>query len=120
MIQDPGNYFCRKGFYAHNVQAICDKRRRVIWTSTGHKGSTHDSTAFMETQLFELLEENADWLEDKGYFIVGDSAYPCMHGMIALFVIDRVFKDLHGWWGWFIHVSFFVCGFNSVRDHHSS
>ena len=24
MVPDPGNYFCRKGFYAFNVQAICD------------------------------------------------------------------------------------------------
>ena len=53
MIQDPGNYFCRKGFYALNVQAICDKQRRVLWMSTGHKGSTHDSTAFLETKLFK-------------------------------------------------------------------
>ena len=78
MIQDPGNYFCRKGFYALNVQTICDKHRRVLWMSTGHKGSTHDSTAFLETQLFKILEESADWLEDRGYFIVGDSAYPLM------------------------------------------
>jgi hypothetical protein len=47
LIPDPGNYFCRKGFYALNVQAICDKLRRFLWVSTGHKGSTHDSTAFM-------------------------------------------------------------------------
>ena len=51
--------------------------------STGHKGSTHDSTAFMETQLFKLLEENADWLEDKGYFIIGDSAFPLMGHLLV-------------------------------------
>lgn len=83
VIRDPGNYFCRKGFYALNVQAICDKSRRVIWMSTGHKGSTHDSTAFMETQLYKILEENSDWLEDKGYFFVGDSAYPLMGHMLV-------------------------------------
>ena len=78
VIRDPGNYFCRKGFYALNVQAISDQSRRVLWMSTGHKGSTHDSTAIMETQLFKILEDNSDWLEDKGYFLVGDSAYPLM------------------------------------------
>ena len=83
MIQDPGNYFCRKGFYALNVQAICDKQRRVLWMSTGHKGSTHDSTAFLETKLFKILEENADWLVDRGYFIVGDSAYPLMGHLLV-------------------------------------
>jgi hypothetical protein len=76
IIPDPGNYFCRKGFFALNVQAICDKRRRVIWMSTGHKGSTHDSMAFLDTQLIKVLEENSAWLDEKGYFIVGDSAYP--------------------------------------------
>ena len=74
LIRDPGNNFCRKGFYALNVQAICDKSRRVLWMSAGHKGSTHDSTAFLETQLFKILKENSDWLHDKGYFLVGDSA----------------------------------------------
>ena len=74
LIRDPGNIFCRKGFYALNVQAICDKSRRVLWMSAGHKGSTHDSTAFLETQLFKILKENSDWLHDKGYFLVGDSA----------------------------------------------
>ncbi len=83
IIRDPGNYFCRKGFYALNVQAICDKSRRVLWLSTGHKGSTHDSTAFMETQLFKILEENSDWLEEKRYFFVGDSAYPLMGHMLV-------------------------------------
>ena len=48
--------------------------------SAGHKGSTtHDSsTAFLETQLFKILEDSSDWLQEKGYFLVGDSAYPLM------------------------------------------
>jgi hypothetical protein len=83
MIQDPGNYFCRKGFYALNVQAICNKYRQVLWMSTGHKGSTHDSTAFLETNLFKILVENADWLEDRGYFIFSDSAYPLMGHLLV-------------------------------------
>ena len=83
LIQDPGNYFCRKGFYALNVQAICDKSRRVLWMSSGHKGSTHDSTAFLETQLFKILDQNSDWLESKGYFIVGDSPYPLMGHLLV-------------------------------------
>ena len=83
LIGDPGNYFCRKGFYALNVQAICDKSRRVLWLSTGHKGSTHDSTAFMETQLFKILDEHSDWLNEKGYFLVGDSAFPLMGHLLV-------------------------------------
>jgi hypothetical protein len=37
IISDPGNYYCRKGFYALNVQAICDKLRRLVWVKTGNK-----------------------------------------------------------------------------------
>ena len=45
-VPDPGNYYCRKGFYALNVQAICDKKKRFHWCYPSNKGSTHDSAAF--------------------------------------------------------------------------
>jgi hypothetical protein len=74
LIRDPGNYFYRKGFYALNVQTISHKSQHVLWMR-GHKGSPHDSpTASLETQLFKTLDKNSDWLESKGYFLVGDSA----------------------------------------------
>ena len=28
-VPDAGNYFCRKNFYAINVQAICDKKKKI-------------------------------------------------------------------------------------------
>ena len=37
----------------------------------------------METQLYRILEENSHWLEDKAYFLVGDSAYPLMGHMMV-------------------------------------
>jgi hypothetical protein len=74
-VPDPKNYWCRKGFYALNVQAICDSSKSIIWVSTGHKGSTHDSSAFFETSLHDLLWELADWLISCGLFLIGDSAY---------------------------------------------
>lgn len=74
-IEDCGNYYCRKGFYALNMQAICDSHKRIIWLSSGHKGSVHDSAAFAETMLIELLKSKADFLFDNRLFIIGDSAY---------------------------------------------
>jgi hypothetical protein len=74
-VPDPGNYFCRKGFYAINVQAICDKRKRFLWCFPTNKGSTHDAAAFAGSRLFDLLKEMTNDLEDHGLFIVGDSAY---------------------------------------------
>jgi hypothetical protein len=82
-VPDPVNYWCRKGFYALNVQAICDSSKRILWVSTGHKGSTHDSTAFFETSLYDLLWECADWLFSNGLFLIGDSAY----ALLSFFLI---------------------------------
>ncbi len=75
------------------------KSRRVLWMSTGHKGSTHDSKSFIEAQLYRILEEESDWLEDKAYFLVGDSAYPLMppdvvdsHDISCWPAADRAFE----------------------------
>ena len=45
-VPDTGNYYCRKGFYALNVQAISDKAKRFLWCYPTNKGSTHDSAGF--------------------------------------------------------------------------
>ena len=74
-VPDPGNFFCRKNFYALNVQALCDIKKQFLWVSTGHHGCTHDSTAFSEMQLHEFLLEIGDKLKESGFFLVGDSAY---------------------------------------------
>jgi DDE superfamily endonuclease len=74
-VTDPGNYFCRKGFYALNVQAICDLSKRFLWCYPSNKGSTHDSAAFANSRLYDLLKEKATDLYERGLFIAGDSAY---------------------------------------------
>jgi hypothetical protein len=101
MIPDPGNYFCRKGFYALNVQAICDKLRRITWVSTGQKGSTHDSTAFNDTKLNkEILQKMAQKLQEKGFFFIGDSAYPLLVYMLTPFadVVGMSPEDAFNYW----------------------
>ena len=43
-IPDPGNYYCRKGFHALNMQAICDSKKRILWLSSAiicHKHVMH-------------------------------------------------------------------------------
>ena len=66
-VRGPGNYWCRKGFYALNVQAI--------WCYSSNKGATHDSTAFANSSMYELLESLAEVLAEMGLFILGDAAY---------------------------------------------
>jgi hypothetical protein len=46
-LKDAGAYFTRKGFFALNYQ--------VIWISSCHIGTCHDSRAFKDTKLYELL-----------------------------------------------------------------
>ena len=82
-VPDPGTYFCRKNFYALNVQAICSKSKSFLWFSSGHKGSTHDSLAFRDTALYESLNAAEDRLTAEGLFLVGDSAYPLMGYMLV-------------------------------------
>lgn len=74
-VLNPGKYFSRKGFFALNVQAIVDKKKRILWRLIGEKGSAHDSRVFNESNLGKRLLETADFYYGKGLYIVGDSAY---------------------------------------------
>ena len=74
-LKNPGAYFCRKGYYALNLQAMCDKHKRFLWISSKHVGGCHDSRAFLETRLYELLNKKKDFLRNNQFFIAGDSAY---------------------------------------------
>lgn len=84
-VPDPGNYFCRKGFCALNVQAMCDRLKRFIWCFPSNKGSTHDSSAFANSQLCDLLNEEHVLMELllRGLFIAADSAYVLAPHMIC-------------------------------------
>lgn len=100
-IIDPGNYFCRKQFYALNAQALVDAHKRFLWASTVHQGSAHDSLAFSQTDLYKDLEKLAEWLFEKGFFIGGDSAYNLLSWLIIPY--DNVsctgdIKDVYNFW----------------------
>ena len=74
-VANPGKYMCRKGFFALNVQAIVDKKKRILWSYIGEKGCTHDSTMFKNSTLYTDLMSLSDKLLEKKLYIVGDSAY---------------------------------------------
>ena len=74
-VKNPGNYHCRKGFYALNVQVIVDKKKRVLWHSIKSIGKAHDSAAFKSTALYKQLLLKAKELSEGQYFFIGDSAY---------------------------------------------
>ena len=74
-VRNPTTFFSRKGFFALNVQCIVDDRKKVLWVSYSHKGGSHDSSCFRETDLYKTLEKVRDELYNLGYYILGDSAY---------------------------------------------
>ena len=73
--QNPTSFYSRKGFYALNVQCIVDHRKKVRWVSYLHKGASHDSSCFRDTELYNKLNNMKDYLYEHGLFILGDSAY---------------------------------------------
>jgi hypothetical protein len=81
-VPDPGNFFCRKQFYALNVQAIVDSKKRFLWVSPLHQGSMFDSVAFGQTGLHRGLDELSQWLRRNGFYLIGDSAYNLAGWMI--------------------------------------
>jgi DDE superfamily endonuclease len=73
---DARKYFNRKGFFSISVQAAVSASYRVTFISAKHAGSTHDSTAFSSTALFEhLLRPEEDGGLPKWAAIAADDAY---------------------------------------------
>ena len=68
-------FYCRKGFYGINVQAIVDKNKLIIWRAIQCRGSEHDSKAFKKSDMYKKLQEVAGNLLAKGFYFMGDSAY---------------------------------------------
>ena len=58
-------FYSRKGFYALNVQCIVDDKKRVLWLSYRHKGGSHDSSCFHDTELYKYLTNIASSLVEK-------------------------------------------------------
>jgi hypothetical protein len=75
MTQKSGRIYTAIAGILLNCQAICDVHKRILWISSRHIGSSHDSRAFKDTQLHDLLVEKKDFMLKHHLFLVGDSAY---------------------------------------------
>jgi hypothetical protein len=91
-----GNFFCQKKIYRLNLQAICNIFKQFLWCATGNKGSCHDSTAFQDTRLFELLVGSSKELYETGLFLIGDLAYPLLSFLMTLYSNVSPEADPHG------------------------
>ena len=67
--------YTRKGYNAVNVQILGDHLKRILWLSDKYVGSTHDSPAFQDTELYRLLLANFRDLLERMEYILADSAY---------------------------------------------
>jgi hypothetical protein len=74
-VSDTSSFFSRKGFFGLNVVAIVDKKKRVLYRVIASRGAEHDSTAFKSSKLYGLLMNKWQWLKEKGFYFIGDSAY---------------------------------------------
>ena len=69
---NPKHYYNRKGFFALNLQAICDANKRFLFFSVLCPGSTHDSLAFDMSSLGRRIAKEGML---KPYWIAADNAY---------------------------------------------
>ena len=74
-VLNVGSFYCRKGYYALNVQAIVDRNKIIVWRSIKYRGSEHDSTAFKRSEIYRALVEKCSLLTELGLYILADSAY---------------------------------------------
>jgi hypothetical protein len=72
-VADPMSYYNRKGFFALNIQDICDADCRFLWFSAATVDSTHDSTAFSCNRLAKKLCD--DCAMDARWSVAADEAY---------------------------------------------
>ena len=69
-----GSFYCHKGYYAVNVQAIADRNKKILWYCVKCHGSKHDSAAFKSSSLCQILIEKPSFLIENGLCFLGNSA----------------------------------------------
>lgn len=84
-IKGAQDYFCYKGFFSLNVQAVCDYRGRFMDVECRWPGSVHDAKVFANSSVNLKLRENkmpeTYQTVIPGYdkipnYLIGDPAYP--------------------------------------------
>lgn len=80
-------YHCRKGFFAVNVQGICDASYRITYASIARApGAVHDSYAWSLDPLHKRIHGDTptnNMLKRRGFYLIGDDAYRCSHTLAA-------------------------------------
>jgi hypothetical protein len=81
------NYWCRKSYFALNVQAVADTRSRFIFVSFDNPGATHDAKAWSFSALACAIAGGGLL---QGFYLLGDAAYRGCRQILTPFVGSRI------------------------------
>lgn len=81
-VPNPSVYYNRKGFFALNMQGVCDHRLRFLFMSVVTPGSSHDSMAYQLGSLYKKFEQTANFLPPL-MWIAADAAYICSNRVLT-------------------------------------
>jgi len=75
------SHYNRKGFFAVNMQAMCNANYEFTFVSCRTVGSTHDSLAFASTDLFDIVNDREKF--PYPFWIAGDEAYAASGSLLT-------------------------------------
>lgn len=71
------------------MQGICDNNLLFLDCYTGFPGSVPDIRVFRNSDIYRMLDHNANLYLDNNQFIIGDKAYPLKQWCVIPFKADR-------------------------------
>lgn len=74
-MQNKTDFFCRKQYYAINVQVICDANAVALDVVARWPGSIHDETVFLNSQIFERFLMGEFRRDGRESLLLGDGGY---------------------------------------------
>ncbi|XP_011700942.1 PREDICTED: putative nuclease HARBI1 [Wasmannia auropunctata] len=78
-LQDADSYINRKKFFSLHAQGTVNQNLKFIDVFIGYPGSVHDARVFKNSSIYDDLYQ----LCEDNYFLVGDSAYPCLKQLLV-------------------------------------
>ena len=86
----PDSFYCRKGYYAIPVQAMCDSNYIFRYASGVCGGATHDALA---NAVSGFMEEVEDGLLGVFFGVAGDESYPVSEHIIVPYPVSTLTND---------------------------
>lgn len=77
--EDPDSYINRKQYFSIHLQGTVNHEMKFLDVFIGYPRSVHDARVFRNSPLYHDLRE----LCTNSYHLLGDSAYPCLKGLLV-------------------------------------